>query len=248
MLGVARQAEPLDRLHIRYREFQKRMMTAAPLPSAPTPPPVTVPAPKRVALRTTSVSASTPASRVPPPPSSSRPNGRMQVFVDTTGEEPEAAEGNTWSDLGTRKTRVKENVREAQKMVGTKIKQAGKTQRMAVASGSSTKFVPFRDPGPGDSGDMPPPPSIPSGKLKAKGKEAKPSLKGGFVPFKDEAPSAPSKGVSKGKFVPFRDDEPQPLPQTPAKPSFVPFKDDDGGGSSPSRVEVRVDEVSSQGR
>ncbi|KAF4564557.1 Mitotic spindle checkpoint component mad3 [Pleurotus pulmonarius] len=211
MLGVARQAEPLDRLHLRYREFQKRMMTAAPLPSAPTPPPATVPAPKRVALRTTSVSPSTPAPRPPPAPSSSRPNGRLQVFVDPTDEAPEAAEGNAWSDLGTRKTRVKENVRETQKMGGTKIKQAGKTQRMAVAHA--------------------PAPTIPPAKAKGKGKEGKPSSKGGFVPFKDDEPSAPPKADSKGKFVPFKDDECQALPQTPAKPSFVPFKDDDSGGS-----------------
>ncbi|KAF7426325.1 Mitotic spindle checkpoint component mad3 [Pleurotus ostreatus] len=213
ILGVARQAEPLDRLLIRYREFQKRMMTAAPLPSIPTPPPTTIPAPKRVALRTTVMTASTPASRPPPAPSSSRPNGKLQVFVDPTGEEPEAAEGNAWSDLGTRKTRIKENAPETQKMTGTKIKQSGKTQRLATAASatSSTKFVPFRDPAPGDSGNMPPPPTIPPAKSKGKGKEVKLS--------------------SKGKFVPFKDDEPQALPQTPAKPSFVPFKDDDGGGS-----------------
>ncbi|KAJ8501613.1 hypothetical protein ONZ45_g12090 [Pleurotus djamor] len=248
-LGVARQAEPSDRLHSRYREFQKRMMTAAPLPEvAPAPQPL-APPPKRVALRTTSVS-STPS--ITPAPSSSRPNGRLQVFVDPSGEDS-AADGNEWSELGSRKTRVKENVPETRKMTGTKIKQSGKTQRLASASkpSSSSKIVPFRDPVPGDdTTEMPPPSIIPSTKAKGKARDdAKPtpsrspfvpftdeppapaptksSVRAGgpFVPFKDDAP--PAKPVAKGKFVPFQDEEAKAAPpKTPAKSSFTPFKDD----------------------
>ncbi|KAG5219857.1 Mitotic spindle checkpoint component mad [Salix suchowensis] len=148
-----------------------------PIAKGTDPTPATIPAPKRVALRTTVMSASTPASRPSPAPSSSRPNGKLQVFVDPTGEEPEVAEGNAWSDLGTRKTRVKENAPETQKMAGTKIKQLGKTQRLATAaaatsSGSSTKFVPFRDPAPGDSGDMPRLQPFPRRNQRARGKRS----------------------------------------------------------------------------
>ncbi|KAL0959695.1 hypothetical protein HGRIS_011390 [Hohenbuehelia grisea] len=219
MLGIARRAAPLDRLESRYREFQKRMMTAAAAP--PPEPPVSEPvAPKRKALRTTSVA--TPGPRPIPAPTLSNPppNGRLQIFVDPTGEQAEAAEGNPWPELGGRKTRVKENVPETKKMGGTAIKQAGRSKRVAsAASGASSsriavfrdpvdsetpRIVPYRD---SDAGEMPPP-AAPASKSKA----------------------APPETPAKPTIVPFRD----PPADVPSTPQFTPFRDETASLVSPA--------------
>jgi hypothetical protein len=125
--------------------------------------------------------------------------------VDPTGAQAQAAEdgANEWTDLGTRKTRIKENVPEVKKLAGATIKQAGRSKRLAAASGSggagssaASKIVPFRDPAPGE---MPPPPA-PAPRQRAQEARAKPPAVG-FVPFADgpQEPATP-------KFTPFRDE------------------------------------------
>lgn len=125
-----------------------------------------------------------------PSSSSSRSNGRLQIFVDPTGETPQDEGSTPYPDIGTRKTRVKENVPDAKKVGGTTIKQAGKAKR--AASGGS-KIAVFRDED--GSTDMPPPPVPGAFKTPAKVTQS------GIVPFKDEAPSTPSVA-----FTPFRDE------------------------------------------
>lgn len=164
LLGIARQAAPLDRLVAKHGEFQKRMMTAAAMP----PPPVPNAPSRRTALGVASSSStaaplSAAISRVPAsslqvdtrgPRPGSRPdsNARLQIFVDPSGAESvDAADSFTsYPDVGTRKSRVKENIPEVGKAAGSTLKQAGRTRRIASASSSAvaSKIVPFRDPKP----------------------------------------------------------------------------------------------------
>ena len=170
----------------------------------------------RQALATTASSSPavrTSSSRTSTPTSSS--NSRIQIFVDPSGSEAEAAEANhtanAWEDLGTRKTRIKENVPEVKKLVGTTLKQAGRSKRIAsnsgsgfgvTTSGSGSKIVPFRDPPVLPAGDisMPPPP-VPTKKVGETGPR-------GFIPFADQAPESAAGVVVPGTpmFTPFRDE------------------------------------------
>jgi spindle assembly checkpoint component MAD3 len=118
------------------------------------------------------------------------------VFVDPSGSESQSAEfdTNAWPDLGTHKTRIKENVPKTKKLNGTTIKQAGKSKRLA-SSGTSI-IVPYVDPAPED---MPPPP-VPAAK-KVKTAMSTPA-KASFTPFVDEGAKVPSTPT----FTPFRDE------------------------------------------
>ncbi|KAF9052039.1 Mad3/BUB1 homology region 1-domain-containing protein [Panaeolus papilionaceus] len=238
-LGIARKAQPLDHLKLRYDEFQKRMMTTMSLP-APAAQPATTRAPRQ-ALATTSSSATT--SR--PLDSGIRlggarsdrpavPNGRMEIFVDPTGDEGEAGEGSQWDDLGTRKTRIKENTKESKKMEGSTVKQAGKTRRLASATAgaaTTSRIIPFKDPEP----ERPAPTAsssrtgaLTTGVRKASGSSggttrttkassSAASSKPVFVPFVD-TPEEKAVPASSSKIVPFRDEEP---PKTTAVPKRV---------------------------
>ncbi|KAG2008236.1 other/BUB protein kinase [Coprinopsis cinerea AmutBmut pab1-1] len=242
-LGIARKAEPLDHLESRYQDFQKRMISTFTAP-APEPARATQAAqPKRQALATTSKiptsTSRTGGTRIAsssrnttvaaptnmPPPSN---RGGFQIFVDPSGQNGEAGEGgeNGWHDLGTRKTRVKENVPETKKLVGTTIKQAGKTRRVVSASAASgsgsgssgssgSKFAIFRDPVDAPT-PTPPAPAAASSSRKpsSSGKATK-----AFVPFVDEA------DVKKPSPTP---------PETPraATPKFTPFRDEGDAESS----------------
>lgn len=188
----------------------------------PISPPVQPPArPALATARLTSKSGSssrTTASRSDVPaasnvthahPTSNRP---LQIFVDPTGSESQAAEAaNTWTDLGTRKTRIKENVPEVKKLVGTTLKQAGRTKRFASGSSSgasavpsSSKIIPYRDPSPSD---MPPPP-VPAPKK-----------------TRDAIPRTPSKSL----ITPFVDSQEGTVSEgVPATPLFTPFRDEVG--------------------
>lgn len=243
-LGIARKAQPLDHLQSRYVDFQKRMMSSIMLPN-PAPVASTSSQPVRKALATTAssvpagssrpatsrpVAAATSSSSIRPPAS----NGRMQVFVDPTGAEAQAAEedyGNEWNDLGTRKTRIKENVPEVKKMVGTTIKQAGRSKRIASsssgASGSgSSKIVPFRDPAPADE------PSPPPRAIKKESSIKAPTQ--GFAPFVDGAEDEPSPGRLAKKETSLK---------APAK-GFVPFVDEvDDGPSVPPPPKIKAKKV-----
>ncbi|PPR00331.1 hypothetical protein CVT24_004614 [Panaeolus cyanescens] len=266
-LGIARKAQPLDHLKARYDEFQKRMMSTMFLPQPATQPSTRAP---RQALATTSTIA--PTSR--PLDAGIRlggeasarpavPNGRMQIFVDPTGDEGEAGEGSAWDDLGTRKTRIKENTKDSKKMEGSTVKQAGKTRRLASATtgASSSKIVPFMDPEP--EAAIPTASSSRSaassgtGVRKTSGSSTGTSRipktsstatsKAGFTPFVDIPEDKPA---SSSKLVPFRDEEPSAagsLAKKPAassrtatktstssKPAFKPFVDTSEEQPAPS--------------
>lgn len=163
-----------------------------------------------------------------------RPNARPQVFVDPDGSEGRAAEVEgavSFPDLGTRKTRVKENVKEVSKMAGATLRQAGKSKRIA-SSGAAPKFVPFRDPEPdeGVNEESMPPPPVPVNPSRRSHDEAipqTPSRRAAFVPFRDSDAEIQVQTPSrKAGFVPFRDTEPEA--QTPSRrAAFVPFRDTD---------------------
>ena len=206
ILGIARQAEPLDRLQNKHREFQKRMMIFISTPT-PAPAPASSITTKRTVLGSTkaplSLSHDDPFTVAPS--SAPRPNGRLQVFVDPSGA---ASQGNLeddqtpYPDVGTRKTRVKENVTETKKAGGTTLKQAGKSKR--VASGPvPSKIAVFRD----EDSNMPPPPVPAPSKVPAHSNGFKMAI------FKDEEMSPPpvpntakTPGKPTGGIVPFRDE------------------------------------------
>ena len=145
-------------------------------------------------------------------------NGRLQIFVDPMGVEAQSVElaansnMNEWGDLGTRKTRIKENVPEMKKMVGSTIKQPGKSKRLPATSASGTavasnsKISVFRDPVPG----LPPPePSSSSQKLSGSGSGLGLTSSNAFIPLVDERPKVSAvhqPGTPVTKFTPFRDE------------------------------------------
>jgi hypothetical protein len=201
VLGIARRASPLDHLKARHVDFQKRMMSAAALPAAPAP----VVDMTRTALATTSAATSSSfPSRAPAARDPGLSNARLQVFVDPASESADAA-GNAFPDVGTRKTRVKENVPETKKMAGSTLRQAGKTKRLASAGTSTATFVPYVDP---EAAAMPPP-SVPAAK---KPRDATPS-----------------------KMQPYMDDEVAVVPSTPQFVPFQDEVRDSVNGSTPSR-------------
>ena len=215
-LGIARKATPLDHLKSRYSDFQKRMISNLSLPTAQPEPSTSTQRPRK-ALATTASSVPASSSRASSsrttvnstrsttsnPPSSS--NARIQIFVDPTGAEAQAAQDtNEWNDLGTRKTRIKENVPEVKKLVGSTLKQAGRSKRIAsasssgaAASGSNSKIVPFRDPAPGD---MLPPPAPVEAAIKT------PDAARGFLPFVDSPQESVATAPGAPSFTPFRDE------------------------------------------
>ncbi|KAJ6558019.1 Mad3/BUB1 homology region 1-domain-containing protein [Mycena capillaripes] len=217
LLGIARRASPLDHLKARHADFQKRMMCAAALPAAPVPVVDTT----RTALATTSA-ASTSSFPVRAPASLDRnapSNARLQVFLDPASESAAAA-GNAFPDVGTRKTRVKENVPETKKMAGATLRQPGKKKRLASGTTASS-IVPYVDP---EAEAMPPPP-VPA----KKARDAIPSTpsKNQMQIFVDDEVSTTTAGVpSTPKFVPFQDepDAVSPTMSTPAPESVMKVK------------------------
>ncbi|KAF9443017.1 hypothetical protein P691DRAFT_738410 [Macrolepiota fuliginosa MF-IS2] len=249
-LGIARHAAPLARLQERYNDFQKRMMSNMMLPPAPPSSSTTSSQKSRPALTTTSLKPSTSSSRsstsastsrtstsssslrsvsTPLPMTSSSSNTRLQIFVDPTGTDSQPGENapDSWQDLGTRKTRVKENVPEVKKLAGTTLKQAGKSKRIASTSstsgaGGTSRIAVYRDPGPGD---MAPPPIVPvTGPVGTAKKQGIGIGIGIGVP-----PKTPARSAS---FAPFVDagagDDAggSPVALPPATPKFTPFRDE----------------------
>jgi hypothetical protein len=214
---------------------------------APTPAPA---APKRRVLGDSTKRTARPAAAATVPalaPSSAaaqtpaRPNAQIAVFEDEpvpdvrtaiAGSGGSGPSTNAWPELGTRASRVKENVREVTKMAGATLKQKrGPTARAPSGSG----FVVFTGPEE--------PPALPKTKAKSAARAASGS---GFAVFtgpeeshappkpkpkaprKDEsmteafAPFVGDAEPSSEKFVPFVDEE-----EDGANTSFVPFCDDD---------------------
>lgn len=221
MLGIARKAAPLERLESKHKEFQKRMMSWSGTTAAFPPPPEPTAAPtagvtaRRKVLgeaapsssgrstRSSTRSASAQSANSATPPlasssSSSRPNARLQIFVDPSGtsENQDPADSPTpWPELGGRKERIKENLREVSKASGTTLKQS------KAKSSTTSRITVFRDPEPGSESpslDMPPPP-VPKAKAKSS-----------ITIFRDEddvGDSTPPPVPATPKFVPFRDEE-----------------------------------------
>ncbi|KAJ3553746.1 hypothetical protein NM688_g3455 [Phlebia brevispora] len=158
LLGLARKASPLDRLDSKHREFQKRMMSRV----SPSVSEMEVPlelsnstshpkASRRAVLGETTRPSPTldpqeaqDVFTLPSTTQVARPNGRLQVFVDPAGSAATEIEGAPWSELGTRKSRVKENLKEVSKAAGTTLRQAGKAKREAAAR--APKMAVYRDP------------------------------------------------------------------------------------------------------
>lgn len=176
------------------------MTSSAPLPAASHAPEATPSSTRRPALATTS-KAYTPTvirpntslsggSRPAAPPSTNQ----IAIFVDGVGagDLQGETESSPWPELGTRKSRTKENIPEVKKMAGTIIRQPGRAKRIAFGLVKS-KIVPYRDPPPGDQPMPPPcdPPSRAIGKTpQKKGKESRigdgaVELTPSFTPFHD---------------------------------------------------------------
>lgn len=242
LLGIARQASPLDKLIAKHSEFQKRMMTAATIPSQP----AASVLPRRTALGVTSSFSAASISQAPSSSSQADASGsrreprlgtnaRLQIFVDPSGAESAGVTDSVtpYPDIGTRKSRVKENIPEVSKAAGSTLKQAGRTRRIASGSNSGTivsKIVPFRDPGPDldveEKAVMAPPP-VPMSRQKDAAPKT-PTRTSAIIPFHD----VPDGGgiPSTPRFTPFRD-EPEIntsaatlAPETVMKPKTV------GGG------------------
>ncbi|KAI0676450.1 Mad3/BUB1 homology region 1-domain-containing protein [Trametes maxima] len=241
MLGIARKAAPLERLEAKHREFQKRMMATPTLPSSSSTTSITAsdtsiasttrrkplgdPAPSSSSSSSRTRSSRVGSTRTPSAsqdvfsaPAAPRPNGRLPIFVDPSGDaenDPDQATNPTpWPELGTRKSRIKENTVEVSKAAGSTLRQAGKSRRAP----SGSKIAVFRDPGPDeDAAGMPPPP-VPAAK-KEKGRTASKSSISIFRD-EDEQTDKPEQSVpSTPKFVPFRDEE---EPGSPSMSSTVP--------------------------
>lgn len=169
-LAVGRGAEPRERVLGRYREFQKRMLVASsssPSPVLPTP---TTAAPKRSVLSSTTPFL--PASLLPPPAPTSTSNKRLQIYVDSS---PPTLDISPYPDLGTRKSRIKENVPEVKKAGGSVLKQ---TRTKPKANGTG-KIAVFRD----DDNEVAPPHTINGGGETGTGAAA--SVRA-FTSFRDE--------------------------------------------------------------
>ncbi|KAJ6542419.1 Mad3/BUB1 homology region 1-domain-containing protein [Mycena sp. CBHHK59/15] len=219
LLGIARRASPLDHLKARHADFQKRMMCAAALPAAP----ATVVDTKRTVLATTSAASPTPSlPRAPAARDAIAPsNARLQIFFDPDSEAADAA-GNAFPDVGTRKTRVKENVPETKKMAGSTLRQPGKSKRLASGATSASRIVPYVDP----EVEAMPPPSVPAPK-NARDTIPKTPSKGHFEPFVDEEEGSKAGGIpATPKFTPFQDesDAVSPTMSTPAPESVMKVK------------------------
>lgn len=229
IVGAARKAQPVERLEAKHREFQKRMMAGfTAVAATPTNATATAPftAPQRAVLGESSSSSSRTRTSGSVTRSSSsqqsqedvfrasmasstapRPNGRLQIFADPSGTESPEAAAAPWAELGTRKSRVKENVPDVSKAAGTTLRQAGKSKRTASGS-SAPKMAVFVDPGTEEeasSSIMPPPPTA---------TKKKPRVISG----------------SKGSIIIFRDDNVEDKdsePVVPSTPKFVPYTDED---------------------
>ncbi|KAI0090140.1 Mad3/BUB1 homology region 1-domain-containing protein [Irpex rosettiformis] len=185
----------------------------------------------RLAAASSSSSLTTPVHIKP------QPNARIPVFVDGQDELVSIGQDNApsaWPDLGTRKSRIKENVKEATKASGATLKQAGRSTR-TVTSSRTPKISVFRDPEPKE-GDQPtvevsselPLPHTPLSMPSRSGSSRS-------VPvFRDDDPeqvqlkSSKLKHFASGKgFAVLRDeDKPEPSHQTRLGEGFDVFRND----------------------
>lgn len=178
--------------------------------------------------------------------SSSRPappNARLQIFQDPApgaqeedgeNEPPEPETPTPWAELGTRVSRVKENVPEVKKMRGTTLRAGGSrgtgvARTVARAGGSRLEI--FRDPeqdvGAGsvlkDEGQH-----IGEGAqsmANGAGPSSNSAGKAAFAPFRDDATATTDKPKTSAKTSSSRTTTKIPTPATRSKPIFAPFVD-----------------------
>ncbi|EJC98244.1 uncharacterized protein FOMMEDRAFT_171179 [Fomitiporia mediterranea MF3/22] len=240
LLGIARKAEPLEHLERRHRDFQKRMMVAAPLPETDSPTneetstttPSAPSAPGRRPLaesKSTSAASSTPltsassAFDVFSAPSSSssiapgtsqgraRPNGRIPVYVDPEGKS-EKAPGNAWPELGTRAERIKENRRVPEKMQGAVLKQKGAAKAATMEAAARARAAPKFVP-------YRDPPQHSNAVASSSRCKVMPA-----TAAESESIPSPTTSGPVAKFVPYKDPEPESSTRG-SKAKIVPFKD-----------------------
>jgi hypothetical protein len=251
LVGIARSAQPLERLQAKHKDFQKRMMASFMTPtvdateSTATAAPA---APKRRALgekKIKSGSTSIPTPAPVPTPSTSTSNGRIPVFVDEaspadprtsiaslSGGSTEGPARNAWPELGTRTSRIKENKPDVGKLAGTTLKQKRPAAARPAASGSRSAFTVFSGPEepeekvtakskPSSSSKSGKPTATKLGKIAKPAKSSAPEVQ---VDTEDEdAEPMESKTLPAEQFVPFVDEEEtEPAP----KAAFMPFTDD----------------------
>ncbi|KAM0789898.1 hypothetical protein ACM66B_006740 [Microbotryomycetes sp. NB124-2] len=144
-LGIHRFAMPLDRLKRRYREFQERMLLAPTVTSSP------ADSPARTASSSPSSSNNPDARTIlgngstsgvaitAAQTSSGRPNGAsaFTIFKDSAGSSGHS-EGAQWDDMGTVKSRRRENDQEAKPW-------KGETLPMVTTKPTPFKLEVFRD-------------------------------------------------------------------------------------------------------
>ncbi|KAI0792396.1 Mad3/BUB1 homology region 1-domain-containing protein [Abortiporus biennis] len=277
LLGINRKATPIERLENKHREFQKRMMSSISSSSSSDANSTVAPPtnPRRPILGTTSSSTSSSHRTTPsqdlfgntPPP---RPNARLQIFQDPSGGEaadPDTDNTSPWPELGTRKSRIKENVREVSKAVGTTLRQPGRSRRIASGSGNGgTKMMIYRDPEPegeqeedqeqaaedeDEKSSMPPPPLPPSQRPMTKTRSVSSASKSSMMIFRDEeepTPPAPrttrsKTRSSKGSISVFVD---EPAPTSGPSMSAAGSKKKHASSSSKSGLMIfRDDEADS---
>lgn len=183
-------------------------------------------------------------------PASQRANARMPVFVDPSGDaenDPDQATNPTpWPELGTRKTRIKENTVEVSKAAGTTLRQASRGARAP----SGSRIAVFRDSAADDTAAMPPPP-VPAPRKE----KTRTASKSSIPVFRDDdsagssKPSEPpikgkTRSASKSSISVFRDEgepsaaaSPSEAPKkaksrTASKSSIVVFKDEEEVGDT----------------
>ncbi|KAL4068786.1 Mad3/BUB1 homology region 1-domain-containing protein [Scleroderma yunnanense] len=220
LLGIARQAQPLEHLQGKHAEFQKRMMSGIALPAQAQEPATS--GPRRAALGLTASSVSSTQGDVFGSNQSSRPaqNSRLQIFMDPMGSEPQDETRTAFPDIGTRKSRVKENVPEVRKAAGTTLKHVGRSRRIASTTSSSSisKIVPYKDPDPGESvgSEAMPPPPVPSSRIQPQ----TPARMNTVLSPQD--PGSKAGEPSTPRFTPFRDEPDTPSTSTtPAPPDTI---------------------------
>ncbi|KAI0805981.1 hypothetical protein BC629DRAFT_1484382 [Irpex lacteus] len=192
---------------------------------------VTRSASRQAAAAAASSSSSTPTLAPPKP----QPNARVAVFVDgqdDSGSNAPDDAPSAWPDLGTRKSRIKENVKEATKAAGTTLKQAGRSSRVASSS-RTPKITVFRDTemDEGDEENHPasdsPEPPLPTPPVAVK--VSKSSSSKSIPVFRDEEPEPPKLKNSKpGRSIDvFQDEEPQHPPKVKNGKGLAVFRDDE---------------------
>lgn len=151
-LGMARKARPMSHLETRHRGFQQRVMAMKTPPvSAQVPSSISRqtarPAAPRTVLGSTNATSPTDDDAFAPrqgattrKTSSAKSNARMTVFNDDDAEGSTPISHNAWPDVGTKKARVKENIREVTKAGAGVPLRGGKKSASA-----SAKIIPFED-------------------------------------------------------------------------------------------------------